>query len=132
MLKALNTSMTSAARALIDRADTGTILSGSPNVFIDGYPAARRGDPIAPHGYSPSPHDSAVIATGSPNVFVNGIPLARLGDPATCGDVINPCSNDVFVNGNQVNTNFGSSLPFQTRIGSGDHVVDRENIGPPI
>jgi uncharacterized Zn-binding protein involved in type VI secretion len=61
------------------------IAAGSPTVFIDGRPAARKGDPVSMHlkpgpGIPPcSPHAPA-IAGGSRSVFVNGKPLVRVGD----------------------------------------------------
>jgi len=59
------------------------IASGSATVFIDGRPAARKGDPVSMH-LKPgaplcNPHAPA-IAGGSRSVFVDGRPLARVGD----------------------------------------------------
>ncbi|MCL2897394.1 PAAR domain-containing protein [Brenneria tiliae] len=69
-----------AARALIDTgAHTGPIQSGSPNVIIGGFPAARKNDAV-----SCSKHGSGSIVGGSGSVFVNGLPLARLGDKTQC------------------------------------------------
>lgn len=49
------------------------IIEGSPNVFINNYPAARRGDlSICPPPFPPMP-----IVVGSPTVFTNSIPQAR-------------------------------------------------------
>jgi uncharacterized Zn-binding protein involved in type VI secretion len=61
----------------------GTIIGGSGNVFADGQPVARIGDPVAGHGRGP--HAGPVLAAGSGNVFANGIPVTRAGDPASCG-----------------------------------------------
>lgn len=78
-----------------------TIAQGSPDVFINGLPAARVGDPstthLKPGGKSCVPH-VATIASGSPNVFVNGIPLARVGDPLSACTTIAAGSPDVVVN----------------------------------
>jgi uncharacterized Zn-binding protein involved in type VI secretion len=52
------------------------INDGSPNVFINGQPAARYGDPSTAH----LKHVSK-IAAASETVFVNGQGLARVGDP---------------------------------------------------
>lgn len=59
------------------------IASGSPDVFINGRPAARVGDPSTTHlrPAGPCVPHSSTIASGSPNVFVNGRALARVGDP---------------------------------------------------
>jgi uncharacterized Zn-binding protein involved in type VI secretion len=59
------------------------IASGSATVFIDGRPAARKGDSVSMH-LKPgkplcNPHAPA-IAGGSRSVYVNGKPLARVGD----------------------------------------------------
>lgn len=56
----------------------GPIQSGSPNVFIDGLPAARAGDTgVAGGGCGPA---NFVIKTGDPNVLIDGKPAARVGD----------------------------------------------------
>jgi len=69
-----------AARATIDTsAHTGPIQSGSPDVIIGGFPAARKGDTL-----SCSKHGSGAIVGGSSTVLVNGVPLARLGDQTKC------------------------------------------------
>lgn len=69
-----------AARATIDTsAHTGPIQSGSPDVIIGGFPAARKGDTL-----SCSTHGSGMIVGGSGTVFVNGMPLARKGDKTQC------------------------------------------------
>ena len=54
----------------------GRILTGSPNVFLDGKPVARKGDMGSGHGCFPPTR----IITASSTVFVNGIPAARRGD----------------------------------------------------
>jgi len=59
------------------------IAAGSPTVFIDGRPAARKGDPVSMHLVPGSPlckPHSPSIAGGSRSVFVNGKPLVRVGD----------------------------------------------------
>lgn len=68
------------------------IATGSPNVFINGLPAARVGDVssvhLMPAGDKCVPH-VAPIVTGSPTVFVNGLPMARVGDYlGTCTVII--------------------------------------------
>lgn len=77
-----------AARARIDTgAHTGPIQSGSPDVFIGGFPAARKNDNLAC-----SEHGSGKIISGSGTVFVNGMPLARLGDKTQCNISGEPAS----------------------------------------
>lgn len=60
----------------------GPILTGSPNVFIGGLPAARVTDKVTCVG----PPD--VIVMGSPTVLINGLPAARMGDQTAHGGVI--------------------------------------------
>lgn len=64
------------------------ITAGSPDVFIDGIPAARVGDPLAPHDKPNNPPHPRTIASGSSTVFVNGKPLAITGGAVDCGGVI--------------------------------------------
>lgn len=54
---------------------------GSPNVSIEGLPAARVGDPVGPPCAKP-------IVKGSFTVFINGKPAARLGDQVGCSGTI--------------------------------------------
>ncbi|WP_036800715.1 PAAR domain-containing protein [Photobacterium marinum] len=60
----------------------GPIVSGSPNVFIGGLPAARKGDKLVCIG----PPDS--IKEGSATVTINGKPAARMGDSTSHGGKI--------------------------------------------
>ena len=61
----------------------GAISAGSPNVLIDGKPAARMGDPlICKHG--PTDH----IAQGNHTLLINGLPAAHLGFKTAHGGVI--------------------------------------------
>jgi len=53
----------------------GPILNGSPNIFIGGQPAARKGDKALCIGAPPD-----TITEGSKTVFFNGKPAARFGD----------------------------------------------------
>lgn len=64
------------------------IISGSPDVFIDGIPAARVGDPLAPHDKPNNPPHPRAIASGSSTVLINGKPLAITGGAVDCGGVI--------------------------------------------
>mgnify|MGYP006267116867 CR=1 FL=1 len=61
----------------------GLILTGSPNVFINGFPVVRVGDQVASYGRI----GPGVMVTGSPFFFVNGLPVCRVGDVSTNGGV---------------------------------------------
>ncbi|MDR2871941.1 MAG: PAAR domain-containing protein [Xanthomonadaceae bacterium] len=65
----------------------GHILSGSPDVFFEGRPVARVGDPVlcSDHPGSPPP----VLAEGAKTVFVNSRNLVRIGHRTTCDGNIN-------------------------------------------
>lgn len=67
----------------------GPIKEGSPNVFINGLPAARKGDLVRHH------HGSEPIVEGAPNVFINGLPAARMSDRVACDGVITAGSPNV-------------------------------------
>ena len=64
------------------------VTSGSPDVFIDHQPAARVGDPVAPHAKPNHPPHGRTIAIGNPNILVNGLPLAETGSSVSCGGVV--------------------------------------------
>ncbi|PWC17625.1 S-type Pyocin domain-containing protein, partial [Brenneria roseae subsp. roseae] len=77
------------------------VIEGSPDVIINGQPAARQGDtvllhgcpcPNAPHGVHPRK-----IAAGSSTVLINGKPAARIGDGINCGGVIISGSGNVII-----------------------------------
>lgn len=72
----------------------GTIISGAARTFINGIPAARKGDlhscPIEGHGVTP-------IVTGSEKTDIEGQPAARVGDTTGCGAVIISGSSDTEV-----------------------------------
>lgn len=75
-----------AAHAQIDTsAHSGTIQTGSPDVIIGGFPAARKGDAL-----SCSQHGNGAIVGGSGTVFVNSLPLARMGDQTQCNTSSTP------------------------------------------
>jgi len=62
----------------------GPVTQASPNVFVNGVPKARIGDP-GKHATCCGANTFS-ISGGSNNVFVNGIGAARLGDStAHCG-----------------------------------------------
>lgn len=63
------------------------VIAGSPDVMVDGRPAARVGDPLAPHSkpkHSPHPR---TITGGSATVMINGKPAAVTGGAISCGGV---------------------------------------------
>lgn len=74
------------------------IASGSPDVFVNGLPVARVGDPSISHLGSGCVNHTSTIIVGSPNVFVNGRPLARVGDALSACTQIAQGSPDVKVN----------------------------------
>lgn len=72
-------------------------LGGSTNVFVNGKPWHRQGDPWPVHccGSPPSCHPS-MTSGGSSGVRVNGRPAARVTDQSGCGGVIITGSGNVF------------------------------------
>ncbi|WP_254592361.1 type VI secretion system PAAR protein [Pectobacterium polaris] len=77
------------------------ITEGSPDVIINGQPAARQGDAVLLHGCPcpNAPHDvhPRKIAEGSSTVIINGKPAARIGDSINCGGVIVSGSGNVII-----------------------------------
>ncbi len=63
------------------------VTAGSPDVKIDGMPAARVGDPLAPHDKPKHPPHGRTIASGSSTVFINGKAAAVTGGAISCGGV---------------------------------------------
>ncbi|RMO91504.1 Rhs protein [Pseudomonas syringae pv. maculicola] len=77
--------------------NTGKIVSGSPNVSINGKPAARAHIDTAEceqHAEKPQ-----VLAQGSDSVSINGQPAARVGDRTACDGKISAGSSNVFIGG---------------------------------
>jgi uncharacterized Zn-binding protein involved in type VI secretion len=77
----------------------GPIVQGSTDVFVNGRPAARKGDKGV-HAVCCGPN-TFTIAKGSPDVYVNGQPLARMNDKTQhCGGTgpITEGSPDVYAN----------------------------------
>ena len=75
----------------------GNIVSGSPNVHVNGLPAARAHVDKAKcdkHGSSPQ-----TLAQGSSTVHINGMPAARVGDATVCDGKISAGSSNVFIGG---------------------------------
>lgn len=62
----------------------GPITTGSPNVLIDGRPAARVGD-VGIHAACCGPNIFEIVG-GDPSVLIDGRPAARVGSPVDhCG-----------------------------------------------
>ncbi len=77
--------------------DAGKILTGSPNVHINGKAAARAQlDTAKCDKHSGSPK---VVAQGSKTVHINGVPAARVGDRTVCDGKINAGSGNVNIGG---------------------------------
>jgi len=88
--------------SFVPKTPSGVIATGSPDVFINGRPAARAHDDVtacAKHSRVPPP-----IASGSSNVFINGMPAARIDDQISCGAVIIDGSSDVLIGVGTVQT----------------------------
>jgi len=63
---------------------SGSATSGSPDVFINGRPVLRLGDPGKHRKCCGA--NNWVTTEGSTSVFVNGIPVTRIGDATKhCG-----------------------------------------------
>ena len=68
------------------------IITASGNVFINGRPAARKGDMLVPH------HPGVrIITEGSGSVLINGKPAARITDAINCGGKIIVGSGNVLI-----------------------------------
>jgi len=60
------------------------IIGGSPNMTINGLPAARLGDPVI----CPIHGQTQIVAGCAPTMTVNGLVVGRLGAKAGCGAVV--------------------------------------------
>ncbi|AKH63848.1 hypothetical protein VY86_11400 [Photorhabdus thracensis] len=73
---------------------SGALATGSPNVFIEGKPAARAiVDTVACNKHPAPP----LIAQGSETVFINDSPAARVDDKLACGATIKAGAKTVFI-----------------------------------
>lgn len=82
--------------------ETGMITTASPNVRINGKPAARaHADYVDCDKHD---HGRQVIAQGSAGVRINGFPAARVGDKTACGATISSGSSNVRIGGETVQT----------------------------
>lgn len=71
----------------------GVVVTGSPDVYVNGLKVARVGDiyacPI--HGANP-------IVSGSPDTYANDSNVARVGDTTACGATLVDGSPDTYCN----------------------------------
>ncbi|MBD2795497.1 PAAR domain-containing protein [Xenorhabdus sp. 18] len=75
----------------------GVLASGSPNVFIEGKPAAR----VELDTADCKKHSAPRIAQGSESVFINKKPAARIKDKLECGSTIKGGASKVFIGSGQ-------------------------------
>ncbi len=76
---------------------TGSLISGSCNVFINGRPAVRAQlsqGICSDHSGAPQP-----VGQGSSTVFINGMPASRKEDKLMCSAIISDGSPNVFIGG---------------------------------
>ncbi|WP_368528113.1 RHS repeat-associated core domain-containing protein [Enterobacter cloacae] len=85
----------------------GVITSGSPNVFINGKPAALATDSTV----DCSDDGSQQMAEGSKRVSINSQPASRIGDRTTCDAKVMTGSDNVFIGGDPQQT-----LPIQSEV----------------
>jgi RHS repeat-associated protein len=78
------------------RSPSGTIKTGSANVFINGKPAA-----IAKKSDVECSKEEGIrqMAQGSDSVFINGLPASRAGDKTTCDAAVMTGSSNVIIGG---------------------------------
>uniref|UniRef100_UPI0021D9D696 DUF6531 domain-containing protein n=1 Tax=Pseudomonas sp. RIT-PI-S TaxID=3035295 RepID=UPI0021D9D696 len=75
---------------------SGTLVTASPNVFINSRKAAHVIQSLGACSKHPGP---VQVAEGSTNVFINGTAAARKGDKITCGATISSGSGNVLIGG---------------------------------
>ena len=78
----------------------GVITSGSPNVFINGKPAALATDSTV----DCSDDGSQQMAEGSKRVFINSQPASRIGIITTCDAKVMTGSDNVIIGGDPQQT----------------------------
>jgi uncharacterized Zn-binding protein involved in type VI secretion len=72
---------------------TGT---GDSNVFINGIPAVKLGNIVAPHPAGGCGLDASPLTTGSDVVFINGMKAGRIADRYTADNIIISGSTNIF------------------------------------
>jgi uncharacterized Zn-binding protein involved in type VI secretion len=73
---------------------SGKIVTGSPDVTVNGRPIARVSDT-----YDCAFHGPNLIVKGSTRLTANNLPVVRVGDITACGAVIIQGSEDTFDGG---------------------------------
>lgn len=73
----------------------GVITTGSPDVFINGKPAAIATDSMV----ECDDDGSQQMAEGSSRVYINNLPAARIGDRTTCDAKVMTGSGNVLIGG---------------------------------
>ncbi|MBX2808813.1 MAG: PAAR domain-containing protein [Cellvibrionaceae bacterium] len=71
-------------------------ITGSPDVFINGKPALRVGDALAPHVKPKRPPHGRAMAQGFSGVLINGKPACAVGHKINCGGTLSAGSPNVF------------------------------------
>ncbi|APA90020.1 PAAR domain-containing protein (plasmid) [Paraburkholderia sprentiae WSM5005] len=74
--------------------DGGSVVGGSPSVFVNGIPAGLVG--ISSVVCSLHPSAQSLVA-GSGSVFINGVPAAIVGGCVSCGSALSVGSPDVLI-----------------------------------
>ena len=78
-----------------------SILTGVPNVLINGIPAAAVGSPVVPWsaGSTPgcTPPGPGAVISGNPRVLVGTNPIAVLGSTTAAGPITGKVSANVIV-----------------------------------
>ena len=84
------------------RHNTGKLMSGSPNVFINSRAAIRAH--LSKGNCDEHSGSLQLVAEGSDKVFINNYPAARIGDRLTCSAEIASGSANVFIGGGKYQT----------------------------
>lgn len=92
------------------------IKNGSPNIKINGKPAARVGDTVS---CRMAITQAPTIAEGSASVFFNGKPAARMGDGISNGGTLSQGSENVFIGDGKAIIEIGDSVDVEF----GDHCM---------
>lgn len=65
-------------------------------VLIEGFPAVKQGDAVAPHPFIGCGNDGSVLTTFSSKVIIEGKGAGRIGDQYTADNIITSGSSKVF------------------------------------
>jgi uncharacterized Zn-binding protein involved in type VI secretion len=89
---------------------TGTLKTGSSNVFINSRAAIRAH--LSTGECSEHSGSQQRVAEGSAKVYINNYPAARTGDRLTCNAEISKGSHNVFIGGSKIQTdNISPEIP---------------------